>query len=212
MLTRRWIVWMAVAFGVLALAPAPKAVAAETKLLPAIEAGDDGLHVQPWFLQSFLDLRDDIKEAAGKGKNLAILWEQKGCPYCRETHMVNLRVPEVVDYIRKNFEVVQLNLWGSREVVDFDGKKMAEKDLARRWGVQFTPTLQFFAADPKLALGKSGRDAEAWRLMGYWKPFHFMNSFRYVKEEGYKKEPNFQRWLQALAEEMRAKGQEVKIW
>lgn len=187
-------------------------LAAETKLLPAVEAGEDGLHHQPWFLETFLDLREDIKEAAAKGKNLAIMWEQKGCPYCGETHKVNLRQPEVVEYIRANFEVIQLNLWGSREITDFDGKKLPEKEMARRWGVQFTPTIQFFTSKPQDAVGKSGRDAEVWRLMGYWKPFHFMNSFRYVREEGYKKEPNFQRWLQALAEEMRAKGHEVKIW
>jgi hypothetical protein len=51
-----------------------------------IEAGPSGLYTQPWFLESFLELSDDLAEAAGKGKNFAVIWEQKGCPYCRETH------------------------------------------------------------------------------------------------------------------------------
>jgi len=39
-----------------------------------------------------------------------------------------------------------------------------------------------------------------------------MNSFVYVKDKGYETEPNFQRWLQALARKMEAEGKEVKLW
>ena len=48
--------------------------------------GDDGLYHQDWFVESFLDLREDLKEAADKGKHFAILWEQRGCPYCEKMH------------------------------------------------------------------------------------------------------------------------------
>ena len=34
---------------------------------------EDGLHVQPWFLQSFLDMREDVNEAAAEGKILRII-------------------------------------------------------------------------------------------------------------------------------------------
>ena len=33
----------------------------------------------------------------------------------------NFRIPEIVDYIKKNFVVLQLTLWGDREVTDFNG-------------------------------------------------------------------------------------------
>lgn len=185
---------------------------AEEPLLPAAELTDDGVYTQPWFLDSFLDLRDDIAESADENKQLVILWEQRACPYCKETHLVNLRIPEVVDYIKGNFNVVQLNLWGDREVTDVDGEVMSEKKLARKYRVQFTPTMQFFpktvAADNK----KPGHDVEIWRLLGYWKPFHFLNSFVYVHSGGYRQEPNFQRWLQLRADELRAQGKEVKLW
>ena len=46
----------------------------------------------------------------------------------------------------------------------------------------------------------------------FWKPFHFHNSFDYVKEKGYESEPNFQRWLQARADKLRAEGKKVEIW
>ena len=184
----------------------------EKKLLPLVEPDDNGMHRQPWFLNSFLDLREDAAEAAAENKQLVILWEQRGCPYCKEMHRVNMRQPEIVDYIKKHFVVVQLNIWGDREVTDFDGQTMTEKKLARKWRVQFTPTMNYFAKDAhKMAKAKS-QDAEIWRLMGYWKPFHFHHSFVYVQEKGYKTEPNFQRWLQGKAEELRAKGIEVKLW
>jgi len=193
-------------------APAANGVqAAAKKLLPAIEANEEGIYVQPWFHSSFLDLREDLEEAAAEGKQLVILWEQKGCPYCREMHRVNLRQPKTVAYIKKHFTVLQLNLWGDKEVTDFDGEVTTEKKLARKYRVQFTPTLQFFPmklADKKI----SGRDAELWRLMGYWKPFHFHHTFVYVKEDGINTEPNFQRWLQARAEEYEAKGIKFELW
>ena len=114
---------------------------------------DDGLHTQPWFHNSFLDLNEDVAEAHEGGKALAILWEQRGCPYCRELHQVNLARPEISKYIQDNFVVLQLNLYGARSVTDFDGQEMEERELARRWRVNFTPTLSFFAKDPAASEG-----------------------------------------------------------
>ena len=184
----------------------------EAKLLPAVETDEGGMYQQPWFHDSFLDLREDVGEAKAEGKQVVIMWEQRGCPYCREMHQVNLRIPEVVDYIKANFTVIQLNLWGDREVTDLDGEVTTEKKLARKYRVQFTPTLQFFPADIDESGKKPGHDEEVWRLMGYWKPFHFLNSFRYVHDKAYVEQPNFQRWLQALAEKMEAEGREVNLW
>jgi thioredoxin-related protein len=173
---------------------------------------DDGLHIQPWFSDTFLDLKEDLAEAASSGRRLVIFWEQRGCPYCRELHRVNLADGDIVAYIRTNFLALQLNLFGSREMTDFDGAKMEERQLAGRWRVNFTPTLCFFPATVTELEGKSGGDAEVWRLLGYWKPFHFRSTFVYVKEEGYKSQPNFQRWLADYADRLRAEGKEVKFW
>ena len=182
--------------------------ASEEKLLPSVSANEEGMHVQPWFLNSFLDLKEDMQEAAAEGKQLVILWEQRGCPYCREMHKVNFRDPEIVEYIREHFVILQLNLWGDREVTDVDGEVLSEKKLARKWRVQFTPTMNYFPTfDPD---GKQLE--EVWRLAGYWKPFHFHYSFVYVHEKGYAEQPNFQRWLQGKAEELREQGREVKLW
>lgn len=173
---------------------------------------DDGLHVQPWFSQSFLDLKEDLAEAANSGRRLVVFWEQRGCPYCRELHRVNLADRETATYIQMNFVALQLNLFGSREVTDFDGAKMEERQLAARWRVNFTPTLCFFPATVAEVQGKSGRDAEVWRLLGYWKPFHFRSTLVYVKEDGYKSQPSFQRWLADYADKLRAQGKKVDLW
>lgn len=183
--------------------------------LPAADeppVNDDGLHTQPWFHNSFLDLKEDVAEANAAGKSLAIFWEQKGCPYCKEMHKVNLADEQVSGFIKENFVVLQLNLYGARAVTDFDGEEMEERELARRWKVNFTPTVVYFPKDPKEVAGKNGRDAEIWRLTGYWKPFHFLNSFRYVATGGYKDEPNFQKWLTDRREDLEAQGQKVKLW
>src|SRR5690606_9335432 len=89
---------------------------------------DDGLHSQPWLMQTFLDLGDDFAETSAAGKRFAVLWEQKGCPYCREMHAVNLADPEIVAYITAQFGILRLNLWGSRPVIDFDGEQLEERD------------------------------------------------------------------------------------
>ena len=56
---------------------------------------DDGLYRQPWFLESFLELADDLAGASEKKKRFAIMWELRGCPYCKETHLVNFAKPEI---------------------------------------------------------------------------------------------------------------------
>src|SRR5882672_9154972 len=65
---------------------------------------DDGVYTEPWFLESFLELADDLAAASAKGKRLAIMWELRGCPYCKETHLVNFARPEIADYIKARFE------------------------------------------------------------------------------------------------------------
>src|ERR1700712_2094158 len=148
---------------------------------------DDGLYSQPWFLQSFLELPDDLRGAAGQGKRLAILWELKGCPYCKETHLVNFARPEIESFIKEHFEVLQLNIIGSREVTDFDGEKMPEKQLALKYGVRFTPTFQFFPETATGLAGKTPREREVMRMQGYIEPREFLTTFRYVSERAYEK-------------------------
>ncbi len=175
----------------------------------ATEIGEDGLHLQPWFSDTFLDMQDDLAEATAEGKDLLILFEQKGCPYCRELHEVNFSRPEIVDYIQAHYLVIQINMWGDREVTDFDGEVLSEKNLANKWFIQFTPTTIMFARDGDAPA--DFRAAEAFRLPGYLKPFHYASSLEYVVMDEYKTLP-FQRFVQARAERLESEGIEVDLW
>lgn len=188
------------------------ALAGEHKLLPMPETGEDGLHIQDWLHDSFLDLSDDLTEAAAQGKRLAIIWEQRGCPYCKRMNEVNLRIPRVVNYIKRNFVVHRFNLWGDRKVTDFDGQVLSEKELANKYGILYTPTLQFFPESLEKVAGRSGKDSEVVRIPGYFKPFHFFFLFHYALEKGYEKEPNFQRWLGGIGAELDEEGIKYDLW
>jgi thioredoxin-related protein len=146
---------------------------------------DDGLYKEPWFLESFLELADDLEGAHKDGKRFVIMWELKGCPYCKETHFVNFARSDVSDYIKANFVVEQLNIIGSRKVTDFDGEVMSEKELAAKYGVRFTPTFQFFAerAEPLKDLAPPKREVA--RAPGYLRPEDFIALFRFVREKAY---------------------------
>jgi thioredoxin-related protein len=146
---------------------------------------DDGLYRQPWFLESFLELSDDLEAAHKAGKRFVIAWELKGCPYCKETHFVNFSQSRISDYVKSNFEVLQLNIIGLRIVTDFDGAKLSEKELAAKYHVHFTPTFQFFGerAAPLKALPPAKREVA--RAPGYMQPEDFLAMFRYVREKAY---------------------------
>lgn len=176
------------------------------------ETGEDGLHIQPWFHEGFLDLSEDLAEAESQGKRLMIMWEQRGCPYCKRLHEVNLTIPRIVETIKRDFLVVQLNLWGDREVTDFDGEVLKEKDLANKWRVMFTPTMQFFPATVKDMGGQSGATGEVVRIPGYFKPFHFYFLLRYAKTGGYEAEPSFQRWLSGVGNTLDELGVEYDLY
>lgn len=187
MVTRRRLVQttLATAAGAALLRPWQRALGAAPGETAEPRLNDDGLYEQPFFVQSFLDLAEDLETAAAAGKRFAVMWELKGCPYCKETHLVNFADPEIRSFVSGNFDILQLNLVGAREVVDFDGEALEERALARKWGVRFTPTTMFFPQDPAAAAGRPGQEAEVARMPGYFRPPHFLAMYRFVQEKAY---------------------------
>jgi thioredoxin-related protein len=173
-----------------ALAIGPAAALAQTTL----KMNEDGLYEEDWFLQSFLNLSEDLSDASEAGKRLAIMWELEGCPYCKETHLVTLARPDIRNYLQANFAILQLNLGGARLVTDFDGEEMSERKLARKWGVRASPTVMFMPQSAGAT--QSGRAIEVARMPGYFRPPHFFAMFRYVRENAYQT-TNFRSYLRA---------------
>jgi thioredoxin-related protein len=162
------------------LAPLPAAAS-------ALKLNDDGLYTKPWFLESLLDLNDDLKEAADKNKRFVIMWELKGCPYCKKIHEINLADPAIETFIKERFELLQLNIIGAREVTDFDGTRLTEKEFARRYGVRATPTFQFFPERADGLAQKAPQAREVARWQGYMEPKPFAAMFRFVADRAYEK-------------------------
>lgn len=167
--------------------------------------GDDGIYHPDWFVTSFLDLRDDQGEARAKGRRFAVIFEQRGCIYCARMHREVLAQRYINDYVRANFDIVQLDLWGSREVTDFDGSRMSEKKLAERWGVMFTPTIVFFRDDLAGLAGQWGQPLEVARMSLGFGPATFYDLFVWVRAGIYEQDRNFQRFHLARMAEREAK-------
>jgi hypothetical protein len=175
-------------------APAlPPAAGPETPAATPIK-GEDGLYHQPWFLNSFLDLREDHGEAKSKGLRFAVIFEQRGCIYCTKMHTEVLSKRYINDYVRENFRILQLDLWGAREVTDFDGKRLPEKKLAERWGVLFTPTIVFFKEDLAGLDGAFGPPLEVARMNLGIGAGTFYDMFVWIRAKVYERDPNFQRF------------------
>lgn len=177
----------------------------------APQLGDDGLYHQDWFVQSFLELGSDLADAAEAGKHFVVMFEQAGCPFCRKTHEVNLARDDISGYLKENFAILQLNLFGSREVTDFDGTADEERGIARRWAVNFTPTILFFPNDPARVEGKEGRMAEIARIQGYLSPFYFYHFFEWVRS-GEVEKTGFQRYSNDKVKEYADKGISTQDW
>lgn len=170
----------------------PLAGATEPRVEPV--KGDDGLYHQSWFIESFLDLKDDHAEAKSQGRRFAVIFEQRGCIYCTKMHKDVLSQRYINDYVRENFSIVQLDLWGAREVTDFDGTRLTEKKLAERWGVMFTPTIVFFKEDVAGQAGRWGAPLEIARLPLGFGPATFIDLFGWIHARIYETDPNFQRF------------------
>ena len=160
----------------------------------AVELGDDGLHKTPWMRDTFKDLREDLEEANAEGKRLALFFEQRGCIYCTKMHEEVFPREDITKMIEDNFFVVQLNLHGDVEVTDFDGETLTEKQMARKWGLLFTPTILFLPEDvPETMTAPAAAVAT---MPGAFGPGTTLDMFTWVHEQRYllKGEEDFQRY------------------
>ena len=172
----------------------------------AAEMGDDGLHKQPWFSATFRDIKEDLETAKAEGKRLALMFEQRGCIYCRQIHEQVLTDPEVRDFIKDNYMVVQYNLYGDEEVTDLDGETLTEKSAARKWRVTFTPTIFFLPED---ADGTKDAGASTVAVMpGAFRKGTFLDMFQWVHQKGYETDEGFQRYHARRIRERQAAGEE----
>jgi thioredoxin-related protein len=147
-----------------------------------------------WFKASFLDIGEDVTEAADAGRRVILYFYQDGCPYCTRLLRENFADQQLVDYTREHFDVVAINMWGDREVTDLNGNSQTEKDFAAAVRVQYTPTLIFLNEQGRVAL----------RINGYFPPHKFKTALEYVAGK-HESQQNFASYL-AEAAPVAAKG------
>lgn len=142
--------------------------ASEGELTAALE--NPGHEQLPdWFKISFLDLYEDVAEAAENDKRVMIFFLQDGCPYCKKLLEDNFGQRAIAEKTQRYFDVVTINIWGDREVSVGD-KSFTEKNFAAALKIQYTPTLLFFNEKNKVVF----------RANGYYPPEKFNVVLDYV--------------------------------
>lgn len=132
-----------------------------------------------WFKLSFLDLAEDLQEAADAGKRGLILYfGQKYCAYCKALLENNFGKEDIRRYTQEHFDVIGFDIHGDHSVKDLDGTKWTERSFSVHLGTIFTPTLLFLDTDGQ----------EVLRLPGYYPPYTFRAALEFVADAHYKRE------------------------
>ncbi len=132
-----------------------------------------------WFKPSFLDIREDLQEARAAGKQGLILYfGQKHCAYCQKLLEENFVREDIAAYTQKYFDVVALDIHGSRDVVIPTGERLLEMDWAQQLNAYFTPSLLFLNLEGEAVLF----------LRGYYPTYTFMAALEFVADRHYLQE------------------------
>ncbi len=149
----------------------------------------DGLYKEPWLPKSSGNLGTDFANAAKSAKNFVLLWEMRGCPWCKLLHMETFARADIAAYLQDNFSLFQLDLRGKREVTGFDGEKLTEEALSYKLDVNSTPTFLFYKPSDAAAGQELGRT-------GYVKPGEFLSLLHFIREKGYEK-GTYEDWVKS---------------
>lgn len=130
-----------------------------------------------WFKTSFLNIGEDVREAAVHNKQLLIFVHQNNCYYCAKFIHRTLGVREVREYLQGHFEIIEIDLLGNREISGIStlgiNQSVSEKEFCRNFQIWATPTLLFFDAGGKISL----------RLSGYIEPQQFLRAMQDISEK-----------------------------
>jgi thioredoxin-related protein len=134
-------------------------------------------HVLPdWFKPSFLDFKEEVGELRKSGRHILVFMDLNDCPYCARTLDENFRQGDNMQFIRKNFDVIAVNIRGANEVAWIDGATYTEQELAINLKVIGTPALVFIDPDGNKVL----------QLNGYRTPPTLRRALEYVHAKAYR--------------------------
>lgn len=113
--------------------------------------------VPEWFKESFLDISEDVSEADANNKHFMIFMDLEGCPYC--TKMLNenfIAQNKTSEFIKKYFDVINIDVKGSREISWDKDTTLTEKALAEKLEIQYSPTILFFNKNKEVVVRVNG--------------------------------------------------------
>ncbi|MBL8521651.1 MAG: thioredoxin fold domain-containing protein [Betaproteobacteria bacterium] len=143
----------------------------------------------------------DLRAMLRRDKPLMVIVTRTGCTDCAEWERALATHPALREESAR-LTVARVDAGGSRNVVPPSGAPVRERDWAPAAQVAYTPALLFFDGD--------GR--EVFRTEAVLRPFHTAAVMDYVSSGAYRSQPNFQRFLQARADRLRAQGKAVELW
>lgn len=144
----------------------------ESTSLPKEEIKPTPFELPTWFKSSFLDLPAEIKEATNNNKRVLIFAHQENCPFCAKFIGTTFKDDNIKDFILKNFEIIELDVNGDRDMVASNHQMLKEKKFAREIRIFATPTLLFF--------NKEGVIVK--RYNGYYPPEMFLSILQMIKD------------------------------
>lgn len=156
------------------------------------------LHSEQTFLQPPLRLQ---AARPADAKPLLVFFEQQQCWACDELHGEALKLPETRELL-KQFRSAIVDIWSRDPLLTPDGRVMTAMEWAAELEISYAPSLVFFAPD----------GGEIFRSEAYLRPFHIQSVLDYVGSGAWRDWPEFQRYVQSRADQMREAGEEVEIW
>ena len=144
-----------------------------------------------FFDESFNNLQEEAATAKEDGKKgLLIMFEMDECPFCQRMKTTVLNQQPVLDFYRKNFRIISVDIEGDLELVDFEGKATTQKDFSlKQYRIRATPVFIFFDLDGKpmkrARFTGATKDMDEFLLLGHYVVENKNETMPFIK---YKKE------------------------
>jgi thioredoxin-related protein len=151
--------------------------------------------------ESFINPSTNLSGSAGSSSGYKlVLFEQKQCPNCDELHQDIFKRKESLEQLQR-FDVYQLDMWSQDKITTPAGEQVTPREWAKELDIKFAPSLVFF--------NKQGK--EVFRAEAYLKSFHVQSVMDYVASGAYRKQPEFQRYIDERAEHLREQGMTINL-
>ncbi|MEJ2177553.1 MAG: thioredoxin fold domain-containing protein [Gammaproteobacteria bacterium] len=137
------------------------------------------MHEAPsWFKESFLEIRDDVDEAAEADKHVVLFFQLNACPYCDRMLRESFETEPLTSFIQQHFDAISINVRGDREVVFNAELSVTEKELSEVLNVRATTAIVYLDHNNKTVA----------RVDGYRSPQRFQQIVEYVSSKAYEQD------------------------